>query len=202
MGASPGDAACRVGFLTYFGALGLGFLLLEVSFLQKFILFLHHPVYSAAVVLAGFLVFAGLGSAASEALDGWLGRRSLPVAVAGIVVVGIADLVLLGTLAPWLAARPVFERVLGALLLIAPLAFLMGMPFPIGLSRARERSERLIPWAWAINGYASVVAPIAASLLAIHLGFSAVSLSALAAYLVAAVAFKHLGATAAATGRW
>ena len=190
--AAPG----RARLLIYFGSLGLGFLFLEVSFLQKFILFLHHPVYSAAVVLAGFLVFAGLGSAASEAWERWLGRPALGVAVAGIVVIGAVDLLLLGELAPWLGARSAIERVLGALLLIAPLAFLMGMPFPIGLTRVRRRSGRLIPWAWAINGYASVIAPIAASLLAVHLGFSIASLLALAAYVVAAVAFRGIGGTA------
>jgi uncharacterized membrane protein len=69
--------------------------------------------------------------------------------------------------------------------LIAPLACLMGMPFPLGLARVARESEDLLPWAWGINGCASVVASILATLLAIHFGFAAVVILAVALYLLA-----------------
>ena len=71
--------------------------------------------------------------------------------------------------------------------LIAPLGFLMGMPFPIGLSRLAAEAPAFIPWAWGINGCASVLAALVAALLAVHVGFSAVLLLAAALYLVAAI---------------
>ena len=71
--------------------------------------------------------------------------------------------------------------------LIAPLAFFMGMPFPLGLTRVAGRAADFVPWAWGINGYASVLSTALATLLAIELGFTAVLLAALAFYGLAAV---------------
>jgi len=76
--------------------------------------------------------------------------------------------------------------------LIAPLAFAMGMPFPLGLTRLATRADALIPWAWGVNANASVIAAILATVLAIHLGFSAVIVLAVALYAVAAAAWPAL----------
>jgi hypothetical protein len=81
--------------------------------------------------------------------------------------------------------------------LIAPLAFLMGMPFPLGVAALGARAPDLIPWAWAINGCASVVSAVLATLLAIHLGFTGVVLLALLAYGVAALSDPAAGTPAA-----
>jgi hypothetical protein len=177
----------------YFFLLGLAFLFVEMAFIQKFILFLSHPLYSVAVVLAGFLVFAGLGSAAS----GRLVRRSpafpamgLIAAVVGITVIVLLYLGLLPVLFRHLAGQPDPVRVLVSLALIAPLAFCMGMPFPLGLSQLRSRAPDFIPWAWALNGFASVISAALATLLAIELGFNAVLMLALALYLAAVVVFR------------
>jgi hypothetical protein len=130
-----------------------------------------------AVVLAGFLVFAGLGSALSRRLERALQGRwppALVLAILGIALVGLSYLVLLGPLFEALIALPGWAKVLISLALIAPLGCLMGMPFPLGLARAARESEDLLPWAWGINGCASVVASILATLLAIHFGFAVV----------------------------
>jgi hypothetical protein len=79
-------------------------------------------------------------------------------------------------------------RILISAALIAPLAFFMGMPFPLGLARLEAADARLIPWAWAINGCASVTGAVLATLLAIHVGFTAVVIAALVLYAVAAAA--------------
>ena len=87
------------------------------------------------------------------------------------------------------AASPL--RILGAIVLIAPLGFAMGMPFPLGLARLAVDAESLIPWAWAINACASVVAAILATVLAIHIGFAAVIVLAVVLYAIAFVAWRH-----------
>jgi len=139
-------------------------------------------LYAIAVVLSSFLVFSGLGSA-------WLGRVSpgnrgklLSQAVTAIVVLGTVYLLSLGLLLEQLATLPDVMRILICVFLIAPLAFCMGMPFPLGLARLADYAPELIPWAWAINGCASVISAVLAALLAIHLGFATVIAVALALY--------------------
>jgi len=166
----------------YFFILGLAFLFIEIAFIQKLLLFLHHPLYAIAVVLSSFLIFSGLGSA-------WLGRvppggrgRLLSRAVTGIVVLGTLYLLALDPMLARLAMLPDALRILISVALIAPLAFCMGMPFPLGLGRLADYAPGLIPWAWAINGCASVISAVLATLLAIHFGFSTVIAAALALY--------------------
>jgi hypothetical protein len=180
----------------YFLALGLAFLFIEIAYIQQFILFLGHPLYAIAVVLAGFLVFAGVGSALAPRLGRALDRRlsSIPsngrigavgVAVIGIGTIAVLYLFLLPPVFDALIALPDLAKIPISLALIAPLACLMGMPFPLGISVIASRSADLVPWAWGINGCASVIAAILATLLAIHIGFSAVVVLAVALYLMA-----------------
>ena len=180
----------RYRVLTYFAALGLGFLLIEIAFLQKFILLLHHPLYAAAVVLASFLIAAGMGSAFAQGYTGTLrAKRVTRYAVLIIIVFGCAYVVLLEPLMQQAGAWPLSTRVLVSIALITPLGFCMGMPFPIGLSAIGTGPAILTPWAWGINGCASVISAILASLLAIHFGFNLVILIALACYAVALVSY-------------
>lgn len=184
----PRGAGTRMG--GYFFLLGLAFLFVEMAFIQKFILFLGHPLYSVAVVLSGFLVFAGLGSGYSQTLvKRYRGRRLYLVAyaVTGIVFVALVYLFLLPELFDRLIGQRDAIKIPMALLMIAPLAFCMGMPFPIGLGQVARKAPDFIPWAWGINGYASVVSASLGTLLAIEFGFTAVILLALALYVAAAV---------------
>jgi hypothetical protein len=172
----------------YFLALGFGFIFIEISFIQRFTLFLGHPLAAIAVVLAAFLIFAGLGSGASAHLaERW--RAPLAVAAAGIVVFAGAYLVALPFAFTTLIALPLLAKAAIATVLIAPLAFLMGLPFPLGLSRVSAESPGLVPWAWAINGCASVVGAVLAGILAMHFGFTAVVCAALILYAIAAAVF-------------
>lgn len=161
----------------YFMALGLGFMAIEMPFLQRFSLFLSHPLYAASVVLAAFLVFAGLGARFSA--------RLAPAArwpFAAIVGIALLYAVLLPPLLGALMGLGQGWKMLLTVLLIAPLAFCLGMPFPLGLAAVARRAEPLVPWAWGINGFASVVA----TLLAIHWGYTAVVLGAAVLYGLAA----------------
>jgi len=185
--AWPAGAGRNFG--VYFLLLGLAFLFVEMAFIQKFILFLSNPLYSVAVVLSGFLLFAGLGSAASERLARrlpWPGVSPVTVAVAAIAVLALAYVVVLPAIFARFIGLPDPARIAMSLLLIAPLAFFMGMPFPLGLARLSEVAPGFVPWAWGINGFASVVSAVLATLLAIEFGFNSVILLALALYAVAA----------------
>jgi hypothetical protein len=180
----------RAAVLGYFLAVGLAFLFMEIAYLQRFILFLAHPVYAVSVVLAGFLVFAGLGSRQAQRL--WAGRcrgdggsSLLQRVVAGIAILALVyAFVLPHLLEPWMA-WPEPLKILATLMLISPLAFLMGLPFPLVLAGLGRRAKELIPWAWAINGCASVLSAVLATMLAIHWGFTAVVLAAVVLYAAA-----------------
>jgi hypothetical protein len=122
-----------------------------------------------------------------------LTRQRDAVSIASGAVAGLAVLYLF-------VLPPLFERLIilaepariaVSLALIAPLAFFMGMPFPLGLSRLSNASSRLVPWAWGVNGCASVLGAVLAQVLAVHFGFTAVILAAVLAYLVAASAFAR-----------
>jgi hypothetical protein len=166
----PATPAAAWLFL-YFALLGVAFMLLEVSSIQRLVLFLGHPIYAATVVLTAFLLFAGLGSAAAPAV---LSRWGTWTPFAGILV--FAALAYVAQI--WLlqhasgAALPL--RAALACAVLAPLTFCMGMPFPAGLQRVASRRPAWIPWCWGVNGYLSVIAAAAAPLLALQLGFRGV----------------------------
>jgi len=176
----------------YFTALGLAFFFVEIAFIQKFLLFLHHPVLAVAAVLSGFLVFAGLGSyLARRWQTHYEARRLLVTAVSAIGVFGILYALVL----PDLVFKPLIGtsmpvKITLSLALIALLAIPMGIPFPLGIERLGERPRNLIPMAWAINGCASVVSAVLATVLAIHFGFTIVVLFAVALYFLAAATFE------------
>jgi hypothetical protein len=182
----------RAAVALYFAALGFAFMFVEIAFIQKFILFLAHPLYAVAVVLCAFLTFAGLGSRHAPRLAAAGGcRRRHPLAWLAAAIAGIA-LVYLGALPAifrQLMPLPDLARIAIAIALIAPLAFAMGMPFPLGLARLATDDDALIPWAWGINACASVIAAVLATVLAIHLGFGAVIVLSVLLYAGAAVAW-------------
>lgn len=180
----------RRSVLIYFFAIGLAFLFIEIAFIQKMTLLLHHPLYSAATVMTGFLIFAGLGSLYSQRLvEQGDARREVMFAVCGIALLSISYLFFFNHLPDALLSLPLLVKMLFAIVMIAPLAALMGMPFPLALSHLGQHARQLIPWAWGINGCASVISAILATLLAIHSGFSMVVTLAILLYLLAALSF-------------
>jgi hypothetical protein len=188
----PPGTGTRMGL--YFFLLGLAFLFVEMAFIQKFILFLSHPLYAIAVVLSSFLVFAGAGSAYSDRLVRRVEQNKtspVSIAVAGISALTILYVVLLPVLFQQLMGLADGIKMVVSIFLIAPLAFCMGMPFPIGLNRVAHSAPDFIPWAWGINGFASVLSASLATLLAIEFGFTAVVLFALGFYASAAAIIRN-----------
>jgi hypothetical protein len=172
----------------YFAGIGLAFLFVEIAFLQKLMLLVHHPTVALSLVLATFLLGAGAGSAWSSRVPLARSRILLGSAVAGIVLLSALYGAAFDALIVGLAAWPTPARALLAAGLLAPLAFCMGMPFPLAL---RELDEPLVPWAWAINGCASVVSAALATLLAVDFGFGVVLWIALALYVLVLLVFPR-----------
>ena len=154
-------------------------------------------------MLTAFLVFAGIGSGVSqriaERIEAWNARRRghrpdlspIELAVAGITGVSVLYIFILPRLFESLVDRADATRILVSLGLIAPLAFFMGMPFPLGLSRLWSNSPALVPWAWGVNGCASVMSVLLATLIAMNSGFSMVVVAAVLLYAGAAAVFRR-----------
>jgi len=175
--------------LLYFVAIGLGYILVEVAFIQRFVLFLGHPVYALTVVVFLLLLSSGAGSLAARKLlaDPSRVRIALAVVVAGLLIALVA-------LPPMLAALvglPFAVKLILTALVLIPLGFFMGMPFPTGLrALATDGAEdSLIEWAWAMNAAASVLGSVAAMVVAIHFGLNLTLACGAAGYLFA-IAFS------------
>jgi hypothetical protein len=158
--------------LMYFALLGLGFMFVEVPLIQGMILPLENPSYAVAVVLASVLICSGAGSLLSQRYASL--RTPLTVIVLAILIVPYG--LLLTVLAGKVAAYPLEAKFALSFLLVAPAAALMGIPFPMGMRLLGEKSPGLIPWAWAVNGCFSVLAPVLATMLALAFGFKVVFL--------------------------
>src|SRR6476469_640915 len=164
--------------LLYFIAVGFGFILVEISLIQRFVLFLGHPTYALTVVVFLLLLSSGAGSVAARRRIS-TGRRILPLLglISSIIVIDVA-------LLPWLLSAaiglPFAIKLLVSGIVLAPLGFLMGMPFPTGL-----RLVKTVEWAWALNAAASVLGSVMAMIIAIHFGLTITLLCAAAAYLLA-----------------
>ncbi|MHB1355736.1 MAG: spermidine synthase family protein [Anaerolineae bacterium] len=164
----------------YFALLGVGFLAVEIPLLQRFILFLGNPTIAFAVVVSSLLFFSGIGSL--------LARRYTPRWVlAALVLVIMLTTLGLGPLFRMLLGTNLWVRVVATILCLAPLGLLMGMPFPLGLARIEQESAHLTPWAWAVNGSASVVVSVGAALGSLSVGFTAIFAVGVIAYALAAL---------------
>jgi spermidine synthase len=177
----------------YFLSIGLAFMFMEIAFIQKFILFLAHPLYAVAVVLCSFLVFAAMGSwLAGRWQEKTTSRWHVPLAVMLMGVLSLLYLVILPDLFQAFIHFSDLAKIVISLVLIAPLALCMGVPFPTGIMRLANSAQEAIPWAWAINGCASVVGAVLATLLAIHLGFAMVILMGTLIYGLSCVFLRKL----------
>ncbi|MHC4480691.1 MAG: spermidine synthase family protein [Planctomycetota bacterium] len=188
-GAAAGARRAPTG--AYFLLLGLAFMMLEMTCLLKFTYFLGDPIYAAAVVIGSFLVFSGLGSAASRRLCRGP-RRAICLAAPGIAALAVFYALGLGAVFRVLMGLPLAGRMAASVALTAPAAFLMGWPFPNGLALLERGAPRLVPWAWAANGFASVAASPLAVMIAIGAGYSTVLLLVAVLYLLAAVVSVYL----------
>jgi len=176
--------------LFYFIAIGLGYILVEVSFIQRFVLFLGHPTYALTVVVFLMLLSSGAGSFASR--KRFASPRRIWIALAAIVVALLVYASVLPVLLNALVGAAFFLKLLVSGAVLVPLGFAMGMPFPTGLralcspgSSAAESNA--VEWAWAMNAAASVLGSVLAIVIAMEFGLTATLICGAAAYAVAAL---------------
>jgi hypothetical protein len=156
----------------FFASIGIGYMLIEISQMQRLVVFLGHPTYSLTTVLFSLLVSSGIGSFLSERFTG-AGEVRRTVPLFGVM---LATLIVFGAITPTLIrlmqTQPTTIRVLVAVGLLAPVGFMLGMAFPIGMNLAKIRSDNLGPWLWGINGATSVCASVLAVVIGMNWGIS------------------------------
>ncbi len=167
----------------YFSLVGAAFIFIEIVLVQKFILFLGQPLYSISVVIFSLLFSSGIGSLSSSKILGAAPVRKLKQVL--FLLAGLIALYLI--LLP-----PVFNRFLSlglgpkmavTFIIIFPLGFMMGFPFPTGIRLLEKTRSRLLPWAWSANAFSTVINSILAQGIALSLGYNAVLGLAAGAYL-------------------
>lgn len=185
------DVASNANMLTFFASIGIGFMMVEISQLQRLSIFLGHPTYSLSVVLFSLLIGSGLGSFFSkhfiEHHHGFWNFFPFVLLLAIIFIFGFSTPVLIEKF----ITQPTMMRILIALLIIFPLGFVMGMPFSIGMSQALRNSSAPAAWFWGINGSASVCATVLAVAASITWGISVSFWIGAAFYIVAAVSIAR-----------
>jgi hypothetical protein len=178
-GAPLGSYASSV---VYFAALGFGFIAVELALLQNLILLVGHPIFTLSVLLFTLLAMGGIGSAINRRVPLWL-------ACVLVAIIGGIEALALPKLVPMLLWLPLWARIVCAMVLIAPLGLVMGMPFPGGLRRT-SGSLPEPPFYWGLNGIMSVVGSIATVFVALMVGFQAAMLMGCLCYVVAALVAK------------
>ncbi|MBX9944233.1 MAG: hypothetical protein K2Y40_09155 [Reyranella sp.] len=179
----------KVGTLTYFLCLGLGYIIVEVGMISHFILALSNATVSASVLITGMLVFSGIGSFFSERyLD--RARSFMPKVFLAIFLILVFYAFTIDYALDWIGTLPYVLRILLCLLLIFPPAFLMGFPMPTAMTTlGRLGKDHMFLWAWGINGCFSVIGAALVPIVATSFGLPAVVLVGAVAYLVALPAF-------------
>jgi len=180
--------------LLYFVAVGLGYILVEIAFIQRFVLFLGHPTYALTVVIFLLMLSSGAGSLFSRK---WLPRTELLwVPLALVVATLLADVFFLPSRLASLVGLPFGLRLVVSGVILVPLGFVMGMPFPTGLRALAAApapefpaglgaSDNAVEWAWAMNAAASVLGSVSAMVIAIQFGLTVTLACGAAAYLLA-----------------
>ena len=196
----------RVLPLLYFVAVGLGYILVEIAFIQRFVLFLGHPTYALTVVIFLLLLSSGAGSLSS--------RRWLPNTARGWIPLVILVLAIalytwgLTSLLTSLIGLPFFVKLVVSAVVLVPLGFAMGMPFPTGLraiantaavelpaselGEPANSDDNAVEWAWAMNAASSVLGSVLAMVIAIHFGLNITVACGAAAYLLSLMLFPTL----------
>lgn len=171
----------------YFAALGLGFMLFEITLIQKLVLFLGFPTYSLTVTLASLLVFTGIGALLSDRLPKDV-RRAVPFILAVLVAITCFYQFALPAIEDSLITSSLGVRILVTFFALAPLGLCLGTFMPVGLrlvAGSTTESETYTAWGWAVNGVFSVVGSTLTTILSMTFGFTAVLWIALAVYLIA-----------------
>lgn len=177
-----------IWLVVLFGAIGVAYMFMEIVFIQQLMLHLGRPVYAAAAVICTMLVCSGMGSYISQRLRPL--PRNLTLVLLTVVVLILGYVLFQGPTLKGISTSSL--RVGAALVMVAVPAFLMGMPFPLGMRVLSIDQRGQLAWAWGINGCASVVSTASATVMAVECGFTVVILTSAVLYAIAALSARHL----------
>jgi predicted membrane-bound spermidine synthase len=170
----------------------MGFMCIEISQMQRLMIFLGHPAYGLSVVLFCLLLSSGLGSFSTRAVADCNLQRSALIRFSSLLIL----LVVFGMLTPYLLTTYrgsiTILRILIAAAILIPLGFFMGMAFPLGMRFAFVKDASLTPWFWAVNGATSVCASVFASIISLSFGISASFWVGALCYGATFMAYKHM----------
>ena len=175
----------RLRVLVYFACLGLAYLFIEVPLAQQFILILDQPVLALAIMLFAVLLFSGIGSLTAK-------RWNLSLVMLILVIAILIYPIVLQPISTIVLGQSQTVRIILSIMIIAPVGYLMGLPFAGGLAVIEPRQPALVPWAWAINGSFSVISSVLAVMIALSAGFPVVLWLGAAAYALALLVFYRL----------
>lgn len=173
----------KIWTLFYFGALGIGFMFIEIVFIQRFVLYFGNPIYAATAVISSILIFSGLGSFTTSYIIA--ARKS--IMNVSLIIIGFTILysIFLTPILKLTINTPIPIKLLLTIILIGPISFAMGMPFPFGLRLLNRHNPTNICWAWGINGCLSVISAVLATVIAVEFGFVAVMMLSALMYFIA-----------------
>jgi len=183
----------------YFTAIGLAYLLLEITCLSRLTLWIGDPVLSAGVTIAGLLVCSGLGSLTAQYMER-AERRLLTPGIVLLVILAVGEVLAMPAGVTAIGPLPVPLRCAAGFLALAPLGYVMGFPMPIGLRRLDRAAPALLPWAWGMNGFASVLASPLATAIGMAWGFHIAAIAAASLYAFAGLTLACLPPAASTTG--
>jgi spermidine synthase len=170
--------------LTYFSCLTLGFMVIEITLMQRFILFLGHPTFSLSVILFSILIFGGVGSYISGNLTIWNVKDRLVMALILLILALIIYSQILTPLLLYLISYSTIIKIIISIILLSPIGLLLGMPFPMGISIFLDKAKEMIPWYWSVNGAFSVVSSVLAMVSALIMGFTFTLYIGIGIYLI------------------
>ena len=178
--------------LVYFASLGAGFILVELVLIQLLMHFIGYPLYTYSAVLFTVLLGAGLGSLASARLE------ITPDAIrwwwpfAGVVLAGTVFLLTHGPVTGAFLAMPIGARLVAAAIMVFPISFFMGMPFPLGVLAVQDLSRAAVAWGWGMNGLFTVIGGLGSVVVSVNYGFRAALIIGLMIYVIAGLSFAWM----------
>jgi len=171
------------GLIPYFSLIAVGFFFIEMPMIQKMILFLGSPVFSMGIIISALLIFSGIGSLVSGSF--FRSGRGIQKITFIICVIMVLYSFSLDALFSYLLHATLYTRIILIIIIIAPAAFFMGMPFPKGLELLCGREQSSLPLAWGVNGFFSVISIISAAICAVVYGYRGVLMIAVICYMAA-----------------
>jgi hypothetical protein len=183
---ASGEFSIDKKYLLYFACLGFGYILLQICMIQKFTLFLGQPVITLLTVVSTMLIASGLGSYVSAKFFAD-SKKKLFIIFGIIVILALAIGILNPVIFSSLVRLDLAWRIIISALIIFPLGFFMGMPFPIGMSLILPSEKRFVAFAWGVNGFFSVIGTVSAIILAMIFGFRFVFILSAVIYILALI---------------